>query len=142
VGRRECGDRCGTMITVQGCRGLTLGVLFRPGAITREAVPYVVRAPFDRRNLPARSVLRHSCGSERCGHQAASVGDLRSLPTLKGFRTTSTHIWISLTFTGRFSRQLFVTAKAKRNVSRASSGPGVTVRPSRNAAKKASSSRR
>ena len=28
----------------------------------------------NRRNLPARSVPRHSSGNERCGHPAASVG--------------------------------------------------------------------
>ena len=46
---------------------------------------------------------------------------------------------ISEILTGRFSRQLLVAATAKRSVSRASSGPGVGGRPSRNAAKKASS---
>src|SRR5260370_26936359 len=30
--------------------------------------------PLNRGSLPARSVLRHSSDSERCGHPAASVG--------------------------------------------------------------------
>src|SRR2546423_1332072 len=36
---------------------------------------------------------------------------------------------ISESLTGRFSRQLLVAATARRSVSRASSGPGVGVRP-------------
>ena len=59
-----------------------------------------------------------------------------------GESLASAHIWISLTFTDLFSRQLFVTARARRSDSRASSGPGVWVRPSRKAEKKASNSKR
>ena len=52
------------------------------------------------------------------------------------------HAVISEILTGLLSRQLLVAATAKRSVSRASSGPGVGVRPSLNAAKKASSCNR
>jgi hypothetical protein len=43
------------------------------------------------------------------------------------------HAVISEILTGRFSRQLFVAATANRRVSKASSGPGEGVSPSRKA---------